>query len=184
MVATSFGVGHARAQTALPVPQPFPGAGTPPSTGRPAAPPPAATPPSTPEAQRVPVRAPVTPAPPVAQAPMLPTSVPVYPAAEYLETFDAGSGQQYYLYGTNLSYADIVAYYKTALKTGGRELYKSPGMHQFDLGKFQDDRMAYPPSIVVKDYAGEGSPGYLFVSGTSEKRYNTIIQIVPPGPSR
>ena len=54
---------------------------------------------------------------------------------------------------------------------------------QFDLGRFQDN-MAYPPSIVVKDYFSENSPGYLFVSGTSEKRYRTIIQIVPPGPGK
>jgi hypothetical protein len=44
--------------------------------------------------------------------------------------------------------------------------------------------MAYPPSIVVKDYFSENSPGYLFVDGTSEKRYRTIIQIVPPGPGK
>ena len=56
-------------------------------------------------------------------------------------------------------------------------------MQQFDLGRFRDDTMAYPPSVVVKDYTwgldGQRSDGYLFVNGTTEKRYRTIIQIVP-----
>jgi hypothetical protein len=39
--------------------------------------------------------------------------------------------------------------------------------------------MAYPPSVVVKDYTWNGGTGYLAVSGTTEKRYRTIIQIVP-----
>jgi hypothetical protein len=164
----------------VPVPRPFPGAGsgstsTPPA-GRPpepAAPPDAAAEPAPPSLTV-----------PTPQPPVLPTSVPVYPSAEFLETFDAGAGQRFYLFGTNLPYADIVTYYRSVLKTGGRELYKSPGMHQFDLGKFQDDTMAYPPSIVVKDYESDNSPGYLFVSGTTEKRFRTIIQIVPPGPGR
>jgi hypothetical protein len=110
-------------------------------------------------------------------------NVPLYPTAEYLETVDAGAGQQYVIYGTNVSFAELLAYYRTTLKTGGRELFKTPATHQFDLGRFQDDRMAYPPSIVLKDYTWNNSPGYLFVSGTTEKRYRTIIQIVAPGPT-
>ena len=52
-------------------------------------------------------------------------------------------------------------------------------MHQFDLGRYQEESMAYPPSVVVKDYAWNESPGYLVVKGTTEKRFKTIIQIVP-----
>ena len=94
--------------------------------------------------------------------------------------FDAGQGQRYYLYGTNAAYLDVMTFYKNALKNSGRELYKVPAMQQFDLGKYQDDAMAYPPSVVVKDYTWNNSPGYLFISGTTEKRFKTIIQIVPP----
>jgi len=112
----------------------------------------------------------------------LPTTIPMYPSADYLDTFDAGQGQRYYLYGANLPYADMVTYYRNALKTSGREIYKVPGMYQFDLGKFQEDSMAYPPSVVIKDYWSENSAGYLYVTGTAEKRYRTIIQVVPPGP--
>jgi hypothetical protein len=109
--------------------------------------------------------------------------VPVYPAAEYLDSYDAGRGQRYYLFGTNAAYADIVAYYKNMLHDSGHELFKAPAMQQFDLGKFRDDTMAYPPSVVVKDYTwaldGQRSDGYLAVDGTREKRYKTVIQIVP-----
>jgi hypothetical protein len=117
--------------------------------------------------------------PPAQTAPDAALGLPVYPAAKFLETFDAGKGQQYHLFGTDTAYADIVAYYKTTLKTGGRVIFQAPLMHQFDLGRFQEDTMAYPPSVVVKDYTWNGAEGYLHVSGTTSTRYKTIIQIVP-----
>ena len=104
----------------------------------------------------------------------------MYPSAEFIDSYDAGLGQRYYLYGSNAPYVDVVTYYRNTLKNGGREIYKAPAMQQFDLGKFQDDSMAYPPSVVVKDYTWNGSAGYLAAVGTTEKRYRTIIQIVPP----
>jgi len=109
--------------------------------------------------------------------------VSVYPAAEFIDSYDAGHGQRYYLFGTNAAYADIVGYYKNVLRDGGRELFRAPAMQQFDLGRFRDDTMAYPPSVVVKDYTwsidGQPSAGYLFIDGTKEKHFKTIIQIVP-----
>lgn len=158
----------------VPTPRPFPGSGgassTPTATPKPADP--------APQVQ------PAVAAPPSAPAPAAAAGVPVYPTAEYLDTFDAGSGQQYVLYGTNVGFAEIVSYYRTVLKTGGRELFKTPATHQFDLGRFQEDRMAYPPSVVVKDYTWNNSPGYPVVSGATEKRFKTIIQIVAPGPGQ
>jgi hypothetical protein len=141
----------AQAPPPVPVPKPFPTAG--PGTA------------TTPAAAQ--------PAPDAAQG------LPVYPAAQFLETFDAGRGQQYHLYGTDAAFADIVAYYKTTLKNGGRVIFQAPLMHQFDLGRFQEETMAYPPSVVVKDYTWNGSEGYLHVTGTKSTRYKTIIQIVP-----
>ena len=108
-----------------------------------------------------------------------PADAPVYPTAEFIDSFDAGQGQRYYLYGSNASFTDVVTYYKNLLKSGGREIYKTPGIQQFDLGKYQEDQMAFPPSVVVKDYASAGSLGYLAINGTTEKRFRTIIQIVP-----
>lgn len=111
------------------------------------------------------------------------TGTPVYPSAEFLESLDAGrGGQRFYLFGTTAAFADVVTYYKQQLRNGGRELFKAPAMQQFDLGKFYEDTMAFPPSVVVKDYTWNGSPGYLHISGTVERRFPTLIQIVPPGP--
>ena len=103
-----------------------------------------------------------------------------YPSADYLGAIDAGRGQHYYMFGTNTPYPDILNYYKNVLKNGGRELFKTPAMQQFDLGKYSEDTMAYPPSVVVKDYTWNGSEGYLHVDGVMEKRFRTVIQIVPP----
>ena len=105
----------------------------------------------------------------------------MYPGAEFLDSYDATKGQRYFLYGATASYETIVAFYRQTLKNGGRDLL--PGMRQFELGDFRSDRMAYPPSVVVKDYAASTPPGYLFVKGSAEKRYMTIIQVVPPPPA-
>lgn len=164
------------AQSGVPQPRPFPGAPAPPASS---SPPPASPQPPVAQKPSAPASTP-TPAP-VAAGPELPGVPPIYPTAEYLDAIDAGSGQRYYLYGTDAPFAEIVSYYRTVMRTGGREIYRTPGIHQFDLGRFSDDRMVYPPSVVIKDYAGGTTPGYLHVTGTEEKRYRTIIQIVPPG---
>jgi hypothetical protein len=100
----------------------------------------------------------------------------MFPNGEFLESFDAGRGQRCYLFGTDATFAEVLAYYKQALKDGGRELFKSPAMQQFDLGKFQDQTMTTQPAVVVKDYS---AGGYLQVKGTQSRRFATIIQIVP-----
>ena len=154
-----------------PVPKPFPQSGQTPPKTEPAKP--ANMPP-------MPASAPQTAAPALAGVPTEATlGAPLYPTAEFLESFDAGRGQRYYLFGTNAAFAEIVGYYKTVMKNGGRTILEAPAMQQWDLAKFQDQTMAYPPSVVVKDYATSGSGGYLFVDGTKEKRFKTVIQIVP-----
>jgi hypothetical protein len=164
----------------VPPPQPFPRPGAGGSTPRPAPPPPSAP-------------VPASPAPPAPIARSAPPSgaptdqslgVPgiIYPTAEYLTSYDLGRGQHAYLFGTNLSFTEMVAYYKQVLRDGGRELTKAPAMQQFDLGKFQDDAMAAQPSVLVKDYTFGGGEGYLHVDGTESKRFKTVVQIVPmPG---
>jgi len=170
-----------------PVPQPFPR----PGSSRPAPPPtsepPTQTPAPAPPAE--PATATEAPAAPQAQAPAgnadaPPTQatlgLPVYPAATYLTSFDAGQGQRYYLFGTNASFAEIVAYYKTYLKDKGDQVFEEPPTHIFEVGRFREESMAYPPGITVKDYTWNGSDGYLYVkAGAPPQRYRTIIQIVP-----
>lgn len=155
------------------VPRPFPNSGG----SRPSGPAPAA-PAGTPQVT-APAPTPAQAAPSAAPE-QLPPGTPVYPTAEFIDTYEAGAGQRFYLFGTNAAYSDIVAYYRNLLKNGGRELFKVPPTQQFDLGRFDAETMAYPPSVVVKDYTWNSSPGYLAVSGTTEKRYKTVIQIVPP----
>jgi len=159
-------------------PQPFPRPGTAkPST--PAAPPASSAP------------APVSqnPSRPVVQPPNSgPNDVPteatlgvqLYPGAEFLGSFDAGKGQRYYLFGTNASFTEIVNYYKVVLKQKGELVFDEPAVHEFDIGKYKEETMSFPPSVTVKDYAWGGSAGYLNPKrGKQPERFKTIIQIVP-----
>lgn len=107
--------------------------------------------------------------------------VPVYPGAEFITSYDATRGQRYHLFGTNAGFLEIVNYYKRVLKQKGDLVYEEPGVHQFDIGKFKEETMAFPPSVTVKDYTWGGSAGYLNPKrGKQPGRFKTIIQIVPP----
>ncbi len=106
--------------------------------------------------------------------------VPIYPAARFLRSYNAGMGQRYYLFGATASYAELVAYYRTALRNRGNEVYDAPPVHMFEVGRFREQTMAFPPGVTVKDYTWNGSPGYLVpIPGAVPDRYPTIIQIVP-----
>ena len=87
------------------------------------------------------------------------------------------------LFGVGLAFADIVTYYRTALKNRGELIYEEPPIHTFDTGRFREETMAFPPSVTVKDYTWGGSQGYLVpLAGGKSQRYPTIIQIVPAPP--
>jgi hypothetical protein len=109
--------------------------------------------------------------------------VPIYPTAEFITSYDAGRGQRFYLFGVSLPFAEVVAYYRTALKTRGDVLFETPPTHQFDVGRFRDETMAFPPSVTIKDYTFGGSAGYPNPKpGAKPDRFPTIIQIVPAPP--
>ena len=109
--------------------------------------------------------------------------VPIHESARYITSYDAGREQRYYLYGTNAPFAEIVQYYKTALKQRGDLVFEQPPIHQFDIGRFREETMAFPPSVTVKDYTWGGSAGYLNPKrGAQPARFATIIQIVPNPP--
>ena len=176
IVATVI-IGGASSLQTPPVPKPFPKPGQPTTTSAPPTTTPAQPPARVPEN---PARVPeVTSQAPAGTPTEASLGVPFYPTWEFLESFDAGRGQRYYIFGSNAAYAEIVGYYKNVMKNGGRTIFEAPAMQQWDLGKFQEQTMAYPPSIVVKDYSWNGSAGYLFVDGAKEKRFKTVIQIVP-----
>jgi len=136
--------------------------------------------------QRPPVAQPAAQA--QAQAPAAPEQaptedslgVPFYPAMVYLGSFDAGSGQRYYLFGINATFADVVSWYKTALKQRGELVFDEPATQMFDIGKFREETMAFPPSVTVKDYTWGGMAGYPNPNRKGEpERFQTVVQIVP-----
>lgn len=186
MLATAVSGAAQTQQGQIPVPRPFP------QPSQPSQPPPATTPSKPAGSATTTSRPEQVPPPPPALDPASPSvrpsdqqlGVTVYPAAEFIDSYDAGRGQRIYLFGTNATFAEIVAYYRNTLRDGGHELFKTPtAMQEFDLGKFRDDTMSLPPSLVVKDYSmtadGVRSDGYLAVDGTREKHFKTVIQIVP-----
>ena len=149
------------------------------AVARPAAQAPAALPPR-------PAAAPATPTPasPAGTAEPAPTElalgVAIFPSAVFLGSFNAGQGQRYYLFGTTASFADLVTYYRGVLKDRGELVFDAPAVHMFDIGRFREESMAFPPSVTVKDYTWGGKGGYLNpVRGAQPARFPTILQIVP-----
>jgi hypothetical protein len=110
--------------------------------------------------------------------------VPIYPGAEFLSSYDAGRGQRYYLFGTTAPFVQIVEYYKSILKQRGELVFDEPPIHMFEVGRFREETMAFPPGVTVKDYAWAGSAGYLNPKrGAEPARFKTVIQIVPAMPT-
>ena len=109
---------------------------------------------------------------------------PVYPAAQFIASYDAGRGQRYYLFGSTAAYADLVAYYRAQLKDKGDEVFSQPPTHMFQIGRFREETMAFPPGVTVKDWTWGGSKGYPNPKlGAQPERFPTIIMIVPPPPA-
>ncbi len=157
-----------------PVPKPFPQ----PAQGEPAAQAPAQQPPAKPAGTEA---AKSDTAVPTEQT----LGVQIYPDAQFLTSYDAGQGQRYYLFGTDGSFADVVAFYRNALKNRGDLVFEEPPVHEFDIGKFKEETMAFPPSVTVKDYTWGGMPGYLAPTPDGQsRRFKTIIQIVPNPPQQ
>ena len=110
--------------------------------------------------------------------------VPAYPKAQFLASYGAGRGQQFYLFGTTASFTDVIAFYKAALKQKGELVFDDPGVYVFEVGRFREDTMAFPPGITIKDYSTGGSKGYLNPKpGAQPSRFPTVIQVVPLPPA-
>lgn len=175
-------------------PQPFPRPGEQPRTQRPADPPvntgsAAPAPASKPNAQSGTQAPPPTPSPatPKASDPNAPAAAvvwfPVYPSAQFLASYDAGRSQRYYLYGSTAPFADVVTYYRTQLDEKGNLVFREPPTHMFEVGRFREETMAFPPGVTVKDWSWGGSKGYPSSRpGAQPARFPTIIMIVPPPP--
>src|SRR5262245_60735610 len=131
-----------------PVPQPFPRPST--QSGQPPRP----APPPVPPAEQ-----PAAPKPGGAPTEAM-LGVPIYPGAQFITSYDAGRGQRYYIFGSAASFVELVSYYRTALKQKGELVYEIPATHAFDVGRYNEDTMAFPPGVTIKDYESEVSQGY------------------------
>jgi hypothetical protein len=161
-----------------PVPQPFPRPGSAPPS-RPAPPPPPSTP-----APAAPTTAAPAAKPAAGQPEGAPTEamlgVPIYPGAQFITSYDAGRGQRYYIFGSAAPFVDLVAFYRAILKDKGELVYDVPATHEFDVGKFNENTMAFPPGVTIKDFQSDISQGYPNPKpGASPARFPTVIQIVP-----
>jgi hypothetical protein len=152
-------------------PQPFPRPGTA-QPGRqvpqapPAAPAPVPTAPAQPGVEVVPTEATL--------------GVPIFPGAQFITSYDAGRGQRYYIFGSPGTFVDLVAYYRTVLKQKGELVYDVPATHEFDVGKFNEDTMAFAPGVTIKDFQSDMSQRYPNPKpGGVPARFPTLIQIVP-----
>jgi hypothetical protein len=152
-------------QTPTPQPFPRPGQSAPaPPDGRAPAPPPAD--PAAADAAGEPTEATL--------------GLPIYPAAQFLASYDAGLGQRYYLFGSTASFVELVAYYRTILRQRGNVVFEVPATHSFEVGRFREDRMAFPPGVTIKDYQSTVSEGFPNPKpGGEPARFPTVIQIVP-----
>jgi len=155
-----------------PTPQPFPGAGQQPR-GTQAQPPPR----------------PVAPAREQPADPSAPTEAmlgfPIYPTAEFIVSYDAGRGQRYYIFGATGTFPEIVTYYRLQLKTKGDVVFDQPATHMFEVGRFRQETMAFPPGVTVKDYTWGGAQGYPNPKrGKGPEHFPTIIMIVPAPPGQ
>ncbi|MFO7693945.1 MAG: hypothetical protein R6V57_12725 [Vicinamibacterales bacterium] len=106
---------------------------------------------------------------------------PVLAGARYLAAYDAGMGQTYCLYGSTQAFTDVVNYYRTVLKDRGDLVFDAPATHMFEVGRFKESDVAFPPGVTVKDYTFGGAPGYMNPTpGGAPAFFPTIIQVVPP----
>jgi hypothetical protein len=159
----------ASSQQQPPAPQPFPKPGssqTAPPTSLPQPPPVA------------------TPKPPSTQVDAPPNDatlgLAVYPGAQFIASYNAGRGQRFYIFGSAAPFVDLVTYYRTLLRQKGDLVFEAPATHQFDIGKFNEDTMAFPPSVTIKDFQSDLSRGYPNPKpGGQPASFPTIIQIVP-----
>ena len=165
------------AQTPQPIPRPGgsrpPTTTTQPGSGGPAAPAPTPAAPTT--------------APSAAAASDQPNAAtlgfPIYPTAQFIASYDAGRGQRYYLFGTSAAYSEVVAYYRTQLRDKGDVVYEQPPTHMFQVGRYREETMAFPPGVTVKDWTWGGSQGYPNPRlGANPARYPSVIMIVPAPP--
>lgn len=77
-----------------------------------------------------------------------------------------------------------MAFYRAQLNNKGDEVFSQPPLHMFQIGRFREETMAFPPGVTVKDWTWGGSQGYPNPKlGAEPARYPSVIMIVPAPPA-
>jgi hypothetical protein len=106
--------------------------------------------------------------------------VPIYPGAQFISSYDAGRGQRYYVFGSTATFNDLVGYYRNVLRQKGELVFEVPATHQFDVGRFREETMAFPPGVTIKDFESTVSQGYPNPKpGGQPLWFPTVLQFVP-----
>ena len=108
---------------------------------------------------------------------------PIYPTAQFIGSYNAGRAQRYYLFGTTAPYSALIAYYQTLLDERGDQIFEEPPTYMFEVGRFRNETMAFPPGVTIKDWTWN-SQGYPNPTpGAEPARFFSIIMIVPAPPA-
>lgn len=179
MLAVTLLLAAALAQQQPAAPQPFPRTGG----QQPSRPAPAPAQPAPPPAQPSQPATQATAAAPQTQLAgpdETQLGVSMYPGSQFLASYDAGRGQRYFLFGTTGSFVDVVTFYRNTLRQKGELVFDAPATHQFDIGRFREETMAFPPSVTVKEFQSQVSEGYPNPRPNGQPaRFPTVIQVVP-----
>jgi len=112
---------------------------------------------------------------------------PIFPAAQFLASYDAGRGQRYYLFGSTSGFAEVVLFYQKQIGERGDPVFKDPPTHQFfgePFARYREETMVFPPGVTVKDWTSGGTQGYPNPRpGAQPARFPTVIMIVTPPPN-
>jgi len=118
--------------------------------------------------------------------PQIPTEAilgfPIYPTAKFIASYDAGLAQRYYVFGTTAPYTSLISYYRTLLDERGDQIFDEPPTYMFEVGRFRNETMAFPPGVTIKDWTwnSEGYPNP--TPGAEPERFPSIIMVVPAPP--
>ena len=87
------------------------------------------------------------------------SAFPIYPARNSSRRTTPGRGQRYYLYGSDCLVCGAGQVLPERAEERGELVFDAPATHVFEVGRFREETMAYPPGVTIKDYTSNGSRG-------------------------
>ena len=133
--------------------------------------------------RRAPAPAPAAPVDPGAPTEAT-LGFPIYPTAQFIASYDAGRGAALlHLRRDGAVRRPRRSTTGRQLKERGNQVFEEPPTHMFEVGRFRDETMAFPPGVTIKDWTWGGSSGYPNPKPSGQPaRFPTIIMIVPAPP--